>query len=86
MAEVNLMIAVDDEHMGDISSIAQKLRREGLHVSQQLDEVGVITGTIDEDAIGSLDRISGISAIERQRVVYTAEAAESKPRKLQNVA
>lgn len=85
MSTVNLMISVDDEHIEDISSIAQKLRKEGLCVCQMLDEVGIITGTIDEGAMGRLRNVSGISAIERQRTVYKA-ASKSKARKFQSAA
>lgn len=85
MSVINLMISVDDEHMKDISSIARKLRNAGLRVSQQLDEVGVITGTIEEGAVGRLRDVSGISAIEQQHVVYKAKQ-KAKAGKLQSAA
>jgi precorrin-6B methylase 2 len=85
MSVVNLMISIDDEHMGDISSIAQKLRKIGLRESQLLGEIGVITGTIDENAMSKLSDISGVAAIERQRMVYKAEP-KAKARKFQSAA
>ena len=73
MSVVNLMISIDDEHVEKISSIARKLGKAGLRVNQLLDELGIITGTIDENSVSKLSNISGVAAIERQRMVYKAE-------------
>jgi hypothetical protein len=37
-------------------------------VVEVLDSVGVVTGTVDGDALGSLSTVPGVAEVERSRV------------------
>lgn len=62
-----VLISVDTDEAHVITDIAERLSAAGLDVSAVHDAISVITGTVDEDAIGSLQQIPGVLDVERQR-------------------
>lgn len=65
--QLQVLISLDTDEPHAISDIAKRLSAAGLDVSAVHDAISVITGTVDEDAIGSLQQIPGVLDIERQR-------------------
>jgi hypothetical protein len=63
--QVNISVA--DDYLEKFSEVVQRIEQAGLTVEQQLEMVGVITGSIDSDKIANLDKIEGIAAVERSR-------------------
>ena len=51
-----------------MASVVEALRHAGLRVAEVLDSVGVVTGTVDGDALGSLSTVPGVLEVERSRV------------------
>ncbi|TDV44922.1 hypothetical protein [Actinophytocola oryzae] len=68
MAEEQVVISVADDRFGDMAAVVEALRHAGLRVSEVLDSVGVLTGTVDGDALGSLSTVPGVAEVERSRV------------------
>jgi hypothetical protein len=68
MAEEQVVISVADDQVADIDSVVEALRHAGLRVSEVLDSVGVVTGTVDGDVLGSLSTVPGVAEVERSRV------------------
>jgi hypothetical protein len=69
MAKVRLSLSVSDSHMGRISKVAQAAEKAGLKVEQRLDDLGVLIGSIDEDKVGQLHGLDGVSHVEKAQVV-----------------
>jgi hypothetical protein len=69
MTKVHLTLSVSDSHMDEIAKVAAAAKRAGMTVEQQLKDIGVLTGVIDEDKIGRLRQVDGISHVEEERTV-----------------
>lgn len=68
MAEEQVVISVADDQVDDMSSVVAALRHAGLRVAEVLDSVGVVTGTVDGDALGNLTTVPGVAEVERSRM------------------
>ena len=69
MSEEQVVISVADDQVDDMSTVVDALRAAGLRVSEVLDSVGVVTGTVDGDALGALSTVPGVVEVERSRMV-----------------
>ncbi len=67
MAEVNVSVSVTDGSMDRFSEVVRRLKDAGLDVEQELEEIGVVTGSIDLEKAESLREIEGVSYVERSR-------------------
>ncbi len=67
MAEVNVSVSVGDGSMDRFSEVVRLLKGAGLDVEQELEEIGVVTGSIDPEKAESLREIEGVSHVERSR-------------------
>jgi hypothetical protein len=68
VADEQVVISVADDQVDDMSTVVDALRAAGLRVSEVLDSAGVVTGTVDGDALGSLSAVPGVVDVERSRV------------------
>jgi hypothetical protein len=69
VSEEQVVISVADDQVSDMSAVVAALRHAGLHVDEVLDSVGVVTGTVDGDGLGSLSTVPGVAEVERSHVV-----------------
>jgi hypothetical protein len=69
MAKVRLTLSVSDSHMNKIAKVAAAAKQAGMKVEQQLKDLGVLTGVIDQDKIDRLRQVDGISHVEEERTV-----------------
>lgn len=67
MADVNVSVSVVDGSIDRFSDVVSRLRDAGLEVEQELEEIGVVTGSIDSEKAESLREIEGVSHVERSR-------------------
>ena len=67
MAEVNVSVSVDDASADRFSETVQRLKDAGLQVEQELEEIGVVSGSIDSEKEGSLRQVEGVSHVERSQ-------------------
>ncbi len=72
MSKVNLLVSVDDEHMDRLSEVAEKAKDVGMDVEQKLEEIGVITGSIDSEKVEPLREVEGVSQVEESRRLQIA--------------
>ncbi|GAB3443719.1 hypothetical protein [Actinophytocola sediminis] len=62
-----VIVSVADDRLADLPTVVDALRRAGLTVTEVLDGAGVITGTVDQDAIAALSTVPGVADVEIQR-------------------
>lgn len=72
MARVRLSVSVSDSHMDRLADVAEAAARAGMDVEQRLPQVGVLTGTIDEDRLQALQGVPGVQHVEEEREVGIA--------------
>jgi hypothetical protein len=65
---VDVSVTVDDQHLGfAIHDVAAALRANGMDVKQVNEAVGVISGTVADVAVPSLETVPGVKSVERAR-------------------
>ncbi len=69
MAVVEVTVSVADGHLSDLGKIVERCRQSGLNVTQILDQIGVIVGSIDPQRITALRQIAGVAAVEESREI-----------------
>jgi hypothetical protein len=69
MAKVRLTVSVKDSHLKNVGAVAKAAKKAGMKVEQQLDDLGVLSGSIDASKLESLQRLEGVSHVEEERQV-----------------
>jgi hypothetical protein len=64
MAVQQVSVSVDQSKLDRLAHVVEEMRRAGLNVDQQLDAIGVVTGSIDPDQIDKLRKVTGVAAVE----------------------
>ncbi len=62
-------IAVADTYLERIDEVVSGLRAAGLRDVLVLEAVGLVQGVVSGDTLASLERVPGVSAVERSRTV-----------------
>jgi hypothetical protein len=63
MAHVS--VSIDDAHLGSLTSVVRELQARGLHVEQVLDVLGVVTGSVDDEASRlALRAVPGVASVD----------------------
>jgi hypothetical protein len=72
MSQMNISVLVKDTHLATIELVAQKLRDGGMNVTQVLNSIGVVSGSIDPSLMGTLSQIEGVKEVEQERTYQLA--------------
>lgn len=67
MAKVKLSISVDEEHLSQFPKIMKEVEKAGMEIDQELEDLGVATGAIDEDKVAALREVEGVEHVEEER-------------------
>ncbi len=59
-------VTVDDDHLGQVASLAEQLSTAGMEVEQVLGEIGIITGSAPAERRAALEGLAGVSAVESE--------------------
>jgi hypothetical protein len=59
-------VSVTIEDGADFSTVVDALRGAGFTVTEPLETLGVVTGTVERDALAALSAVPGVSDVERQ--------------------
>jgi len=62
MSKVNVSVA--DDHLKNFSDVVARCRKAGMKVEHEMKSIGVISGSIDDDALDKLSRVKGVSHVE----------------------
>ena len=72
MPAENVNVSVADDHLGHFPEVVRRMEKAGLKVEQQLEAVGVVSGSIDPAKLPDLEQVQGVTAVERAREVRIA--------------
>ena len=70
---IDVTVMVDDKHKDQLSKVAGELQKKGFVVSESLKEIGVLLGSVAEEAIDKLSVVPGVSAVEKNRRDYRTQ-------------
>lgn len=69
MPKVRITMSVDDAHLESIESVAEKAEKAGLEIEETMSFLGIITGAIESEKIGSLRKMRGVSSVEADQSI-----------------
>lgn len=72
---INVSVMVDDAHRENLSGVAKALEKEGFVLTASLDEIGVLSGSVEKAALPRLSAVEGVTAIEQERGDYRTQGA-----------
>jgi hypothetical protein len=61
----SIVVTVQDDHLPEIQKVARQLRSRGMHVSEVLESIGLISGSVAA-AGADLSSVPGVAAVEEQ--------------------
>lgn len=67
MSKVDLLVSIDDTHLDRFPEVVESIKDAGMDVEQQLEGIGVVTGSIDSEKIEQLHKVEGVSHVEESR-------------------
>jgi UDP-N-acetylmuramate-alanine ligase len=67
--KVSLLVSVNDDHLDRFSEVVKDVENAGMEVEQRMDDLGVITGSIDSEKVEPLRQVEGVAQIEESRGV-----------------
>jgi glutaredoxin 2 len=68
-SKVKIQVAIDDEHLSEVSTVAERLAAAGMEIDQLMPSIGAVTGSIDEDDVALLRNVAGVAAVEHSREI-----------------
>ena len=69
MAEVKVLVSVDDSHLGRLDEVVRAAEAAGMTVQGREAAIGVLTGSIAADRLDRLRSVAGVEQVETQRDV-----------------
>ncbi|UHC19683.1 hypothetical protein LRS73_29650 [Methylobacterium currus] len=66
MADVEMIIMVEDENHADIKEVAKSLEAKGLHVHKTIPRFRTIFGTSDIGLVNAFKDVAGVEAVRPQ--------------------
>jgi hypothetical protein len=64
---VDVIVSIDDAHMGRVQEVADRLRAAGMDVRGVHETIGTVTGSVDDARLADLSRVEGVQDVERAR-------------------
>jgi hypothetical protein len=68
--KVKVNVSIADESVPDFEKVVQGLKGAGLNVEQELESIGVVTGSIESNLLLDLEQVEGVTAVEQQREIH----------------
>jgi UDP-N-acetylmuramate-alanine ligase len=65
--KVSLLVSVNDDHLDRFSKVVKDVEDVGMEVEQKMEDLGVLTGSIDSEKVEPLRRVEGVSHVEESR-------------------
>jgi hypothetical protein len=73
MAKTQVNISVEDNYLDRIDDVLRRLQKAGLGSSRQMKDIGVITGSVEQDQVEALRRVPGVASVEQSRQISIPE-------------
>jgi uncharacterized protein involved in propanediol utilization len=65
MSTIQVTVLVDDQHRDQILDVVEALQAAGMNVEHWMEQIGVITGSVDSTQVDNLSQIAGVAAVEQ---------------------
>lgn len=68
-SKVDVIVSVDEEHLGALPEVVERLRSAGMEVGEALPALGAVTGSAHPSQADALAQVEGVSHVERSREI-----------------
>jgi hypothetical protein len=72
MAKENVNISVADNSRTRFPEVVRALRDAGLDVTQELESLGIVSGSIESAKVADLQQMDGVTSVEKERTYEIA--------------
>jgi len=73
MSKMDLLVSVEDKYIDRLSEVVKSCADAGMNVEQTLENLGVLTGSVDSaEKVELLRRVKGVSHVEESRQIQIA--------------
>ena len=69
MPKLSVLVSINDDHLDRFSEGVNDVENAGMEVEQKMEDLGVLTGSIDSEKVEPLRRVAGVSHVEESRRV-----------------
>jgi len=69
---VPVNISIDERYRDAFATVVQRCKRAGLQVTHELRGIGILTGLIESARIERLERVEGVTHVEREQSIQIA--------------
>ena len=66
---MDVLVTLDEGQAERAASVADDLRAAGVHVTEVLADIGVVTGSVEPSRLNDLAAVTGVAAVEPSREV-----------------
>ena len=66
----DIVVAIEGEHLERLGAVAEELRSAGMEVGAVMDELGVVSGSVEQEKIERLSAVKGVASVEAAREVH----------------
>lgn len=63
-------ILVSEDYIDHFPEVVDAVQRAGLHVEVEMEEIGVVSGSVDHQDLAALRRVKGVYSIEAERAYH----------------
>jgi hypothetical protein len=76
MAKTRVNISIEDGYLDRMDEVVRRLQKAGLASSKQMKDIGVVTGSVDQDHLDRIRRVAGVAHVEQSRQVSIPEPSK----------
>ena len=62
-----MLVSINDDHLDRFSEVVNDVENAGMEVEQKMEDLGVLTGSIDSEKVEPLRRVEGVWHGEESR-------------------
>jgi hypothetical protein len=71
MALEDVTVSLSDEAMERLAEVEAEARKLGFHVTGSFEDLGVMTGRIEQAKVAELRRVRGVEHVEKAKIYRT---------------
>lgn len=64
-----MLVSVEGGHLARLNAVAEELRSAGMEVGSVMDELGVVSGSVEPEKIERLSAVTGVASVDAAREV-----------------
>jgi hypothetical protein len=68
MSTIKASLSIEEQYLDKLPKVVKRIKKAGFNVEQTLEELGVVTGSVDSEKLDAIRKVKGVASIEQERV------------------